>query len=140
MVVTKNHIAEVKTEGDGSICKMPERTSALRLEQYIAGRRLFSGDSPAWKDLFVQVHSRLISQGRFLVPAVAEPLIVWVISGEAVVDERELDGDWVSNTVTVGDFFLTHSPTPYEMRWRAIGDVSLSIGCLNRTYRQRCSG
>lgn len=127
MVVTENHIAEVKSEGDGSIFKMPQRTSALGLEQYIAGLRLFSGDSPAWKDLFVQVHSRLTSQERFLVPAVAEPLIVWLISGEAVVDERELDGDWVSNTVTVGDFYLTHSPTPYEMRWRAIGDVPFQV-------------
>jgi len=127
MVANENHIAEVKSEGDGSICKMSERTSALGFEQYIAGRRLFSGDSPAWKDLFVQVHSRLKSQERFLVPAVAEPLIVWVISGEAVVDERELDGDWVANTVTVGDFFLTHSPTPYEMRWRAIGDVPFQV-------------
>ncbi|MDP9773664.1 UNVERIFIED_ORG: AraC family transcriptional regulator [Rhizobium sp. SORGH_AS 755] len=105
----------------------PERTSPLGLEQYIAGRTLVSGDSPAWSDMFVQVYSRLNKQEPFLVPAVAEPLIVWVMSGEAVVEERDLDGDWVANTVTVGDFFLTRSPTPYEMRWRAIGDAPFQV-------------
>ncbi len=105
----------------------PERTSPLGLEQYIAGRTLVSGDSPAWTDLFVKVYSRLMNQKPFLVPAVAEPLIVWVISGEAVVEERDLDGDWVANTVAVGDFFLTRSPTPYQMRWRAIGDAAFQV-------------
>ncbi|NKN35234.1 helix-turn-helix transcriptional regulator [Agrobacterium sp. a22-2] len=105
----------------------PERTSPLGLEQYIAGRTLVSGDSPAWTDMFVQVYSRLHKQEPFLVPAVAEPLIVWVMSGEAVVEERDLDGDWVANTVSVGDLFLTRSPTPYEMRWRAIGDAPFQV-------------
>ncbi|WP_222355848.1 AraC family transcriptional regulator [Rhizobium leguminosarum] len=109
------------------IAVRPERTSPLGLEQYIAGRTLVSGDSPAWNDMFVQVYSRLNKQDPFLVPAVAEPLIVWVMSGEAVVEERDLDGDWVANTVTVGDFFLTRSPTPYEMRWRAVGDAPFQV-------------
>lgn len=77
--------------------------------------------------MFVQVYSRLTKQEPFLVPAVAEPLIVWVMSGQAVVEERDLDGEWVANTVTVGDFFLTRSPTPYEMRWRAIGDAPFQV-------------
>ncbi|KWT81314.1 helix-turn-helix domain-containing protein (plasmid) [Agrobacterium radiobacter] len=105
----------------------PERTSPLGLEQYIAGRTLVSGDSPAWNDLFVKLYSRLNKQEPFIVPAVAEPLVVWVMSGEAVVEERDLDGDWVANTVNVGDFFLTRTPTPYEMRWRAIGDAPFQV-------------
>ena len=105
----------------------PERTSPLGLEQYIAGRTLVSGDGPAWNDLFVQVYSRRDKQEPFLVPAVAEPLIVWVMSGEAIVEERELGGDWVSNTVMVGDFFLTRSPTPYEMRWRSTGTAPFQV-------------
>ncbi|MCF6371206.1 AraC family transcriptional regulator [Rhizobium halophilum] len=105
----------------------PERTSPLGLEQYIAGRTLVSGDGPAWDDMFVQVYSRLNKQEPFLVPAVAEPLIVWIISGEAIVEERDLDGEWVASTVTVGDFFLTRSPTPYEMRWRAVGEAPFQV-------------
>ncbi|ASP86750.1 AraC family transcriptional regulator (plasmid) [Sinorhizobium meliloti] len=105
----------------------PERTSPLGLEQYIAGRTLVSGDGPAWNDMFVQVYSRRNEQDPFLVPAVVEPLIVWVISGAAIVEERELDRGWVANTVTVGDFFLTRSPTPYEMRWRATGAAPFQV-------------
>ncbi|TFZ33400.1 AraC family transcriptional regulator, partial [Pseudomonas syringae] len=88
---------------------------------------LVSGDGPAWDDMFVQVYSRLKKQEPFLVPAVAEPLIVWVISGEAIVEEREIDRDWVTNTVTVGDFFLTRSPTPYAMRWRSTGAAPFQV-------------
>ena len=106
---------------------VPHRTSPAGLEIYIAGRTLVSGDGPAWTDMFVQVFSRLKVQQPFLVPAVAEPLVVWVISGEACVEERDLGGEWAANTVRVGDFFLTRSPTPYEMRWRAEGDEPFQV-------------
>ena len=106
---------------------VPHRTSPAGLETYISGRTLVSGDGPAWTDMFVQVFSRLSVQPPFLVPAVAEPLVVWVISGEACVEERDLGGEWTANTVRVGDFFLTRSPRPYEMRWRAEGDEPFQV-------------
>lgn len=106
---------------------VPHRTSPAGLETYIAGRTLVSGDGPAWTDMFVQVFSRLMVQQPFLVPAVAEPLVVWVISGEACVEERDLGGEWTASTVRVGDFFLTRSPTPYEMRWRAEGEEPFQV-------------
>lgn len=105
----------------------PERTSPLGLEQYIAGRTLVSGDGPAWADIFAKVYSRRSQQEPFLVPAVAEPLIVWVMSGEAIVEERDLGGDWLANTVTKGDFFLTRSSSPYEMRWRSTGEAPFQV-------------
>lgn len=100
---------------------VPFRTSSRGLEQFIAGRTLLSGDSLAWSDLFVQVYSRHQNQEPFLVPAVAEPLVVWVMSGEAMVEERDLDGEWQGAHVTVGNFFLTRTDRPYEMRWRVLG-------------------
>ncbi|UCI10630.1 helix-turn-helix domain-containing protein [Mesorhizobium sp. B1-1-8] len=105
----------------------PDRTSPQGHEKYIAGRTLISGDGPAWRDMFVQVFSRLTMQEPFLVPAVAEPLIVWVMSGEALVEERELGGEWMANRVAVGDFFLTRSATPYELRWVAKGDEPFQV-------------
>ena len=56
-----------------------------------------------------------------IVPAVAEPFIVQVLSGAAVVEERELGGPWLKTRVEAGDFFLTASQSPYELRWKAIG-------------------
>lgn len=106
---------------------IPERTSPLGLENYISGTTLISGDGPAWKDAFVQVFSRNRVQHPFLVPAVAEPLIVWVMSGSATVEERDLGGEWGANRVSVGDFFLTNSPAPYEMRWQADGDQPFQV-------------
>jgi len=69
----RSQVAPTAPRLDGS---PPDRTSPHHLDQYIAGRTLASGDSPAWVDLFVQVHSRNDNQEPFLVPAVAEPLIV----------------------------------------------------------------
>ncbi len=106
---------------------IPERTTPLGLETYISGTTLISGDGPAWKDVFVQVFSRNRIQAPFLVPAVAEPLVVWVMSGNAIVEERNLDGEWTASQVSVGDFFLTRSPAPYEMRWRAESDQPFQV-------------
>ncbi|WP_271180520.1 AraC family transcriptional regulator [Ancylobacter defluvii] len=97
----------------------PDRTSPAGLESHISGTTLVSGDGPAWQDVFAQVFCRRHVQHPFLVPAVAEPLIVWVISGKAIVEEREVGGTWIASHVSVGDFFLTRSPTPYELRWQA---------------------
>ncbi|MDR3435750.1 helix-turn-helix domain-containing protein [Telmatospirillum sp.] len=105
----------------------PERTSPIGLESYICGTTLISGDGAAWKDVFVQVFSRNRVQNSFLVPAVAEPLIVWVMSGSATVEERDLGGEWKASRVNVGDFFLTRSPVPYEMRWQADGDRPFQV-------------
>jgi AraC family transcriptional regulator len=51
-----------------------------------------------------------------MVPGVREPLIVWIISGDAMVDERVPRGTWKGNRVIEGDFFLTTATAPTEMR------------------------
>lgn len=115
---------------------IPDRTSPRGLEQFITGRTLLSGGSLAWSDQFVQVYSRHQTQDTFLVPAVAEPLVVWVMSGEALVEERELGGNWTTAHVKVGDFFLTRADTPYEMRWRAIGAAGMSEFHFSRLFKK----
>ncbi|WP_240769152.1 helix-turn-helix domain-containing protein [Paracoccus liaowanqingii] len=52
---------------------------------------------------------------------------MWIISGEAVVEERDPGRDWAASHVRTGDFFLTRSATLYEMRWRAIGEVPFQV-------------
>jgi AraC family transcriptional regulator len=98
-----------------------ERTSAHGLEAYIRGKRLAASDVLADRDMLVQIFNREREEDNFIVPAVAEPLLVWVISGKAAVQEREPGGDWQSNEVAKGDFFLTTSAQPYEMRWKVSG-------------------
>lgn len=122
---------------------VPYRTSARGMERFLAGRTLLSGDGPAWTDLFVQVFSRHSHQKPFLVPAVAEPLIVWVISGEAIVEERELGGEWSATRVHAGTFFLTSTDAPYEMQWSSTGadpfqvmHLYLSVPLFERVARE----
>jgi AraC family transcriptional regulator len=119
-----------------------ERTSAELLGRHIRGKLLASSSGPAWKDVLVRVFARQRVEESVLVPAVAEPLIVRVLSGAAVVEERELDGAWTANEVEVGDFFLTTSATPYELRWQATGvepfevmHLYLGLPIFNRAAR-----
>jgi len=103
------------------------RTSAERLEQHIRGQCLASNDGPSCKDILVQIINREPVEQSVIVPAVAEPLLVWILSGTAVVEERPLEGIWEANEVTGGDFFLTSSPLPYEMRWHTRGSEPFQV-------------
>jgi AraC family transcriptional regulator len=91
------------------------------LKDHINGRLLTKGSGKPWHNILVQLLMHQSHEERLVVPAVAEPLLVWIVSGTAVIEERELGGEWLSNKVSVGDFFLTNSDTPYEMRWTAEG-------------------
>jgi AraC family transcriptional regulator len=77
------------------------------------------------------------------VPAVPEPMIVWILSGAVVLEERDLGGEWTANRIAAGDFFLTMSPTPYELRWRATSPepfepmhVYLSLPLYERAHKE----
>lgn len=97
---------------------MTEKTSAEMLEPHIAGRLLAGNSAAAPRDVIVQIFSRRAVQDSFIVPAVAELLIVWILTGEATIEERDLGGTWIDNSVKAGDFFLVDSEEPYELRWR----------------------
>ncbi|MBN6151840.1 helix-turn-helix transcriptional regulator [Xanthomonas sp. AmX2] len=103
------------------------RSSAQALDVRIPGRCMASSGGRAWEDLLVQIFEREPSQESLLVPAVPEPLVVWVLAGAATVEERELDGAWHANRVSVGDFFLTHATEPYELRWTADGQGPFAV-------------
>ncbi|MDM0074816.1 AraC family transcriptional regulator [Variovorax sp. J2P1-59] len=75
----------------------------------------------------MQVFLRRPVQESLIIPAVPEPLIVWVLSGSAVVEERELGGQWIANHVRAGDFFLTTSPKPCELRWATEGEEPFQV-------------
>jgi AraC family transcriptional regulator len=98
---------------------MTDKTSAEMLERHIRGRLLAGETTRAPRDVIAQIFTREGEQESFLVPAVAEPLIVWIVSGSARIEERDLNGQWVGNDVSAGDFFLTDSEEPYELRWQS---------------------
>jgi AraC family transcriptional regulator len=103
---------------------IPEGTSAEAFNQYLPGKLLAA--SNGWKNLVVRIYSEPSVEESVIVPAVAEPRIVLILSGAAIVEERELGGSWAKSRVEVGDFFLTASQSAYEVRWRAFGPDPLS--------------
>lgn len=120
-----------------------QRTSATGLQAHIRGERLATSDGVSSQDVLVEIFVRERTEEHVIVPAVAEPLLVWVVSGEAVVEERDEHEDWLSSSVQRGDFFLTASPVPYEMRWQASGTepfmvmhVYLGLSLLERALAE----
>lgn len=101
---------------------MTEKTSAEMLETHIQGRLIAGRSARAPRDVIVQIFAREAAQDSVIVPAVAEPLIVWVLSGSARVEERSMGGDWAASDVSEDDFFLTDSDEPYELRWQSCPD------------------
>jgi AraC family transcriptional regulator len=98
-------------------------------------------ESNGWKNLLVRIYSEPPVEERAIYPAVAEPRIVRILSGAAVVEERELGGPWLKTRVEAGDFFLTASQSPYEVRWRAIGPLEtmhlyLGLPVFNRALEE----
>ncbi|MDB6137561.1 MAG: AraC family transcriptional regulator [Verrucomicrobiaceae bacterium] len=91
------------------------------------GDMMHVGDGPAWKDLLVEIHCRTREEKSMLIPAVAEPQIVWNLSGTLRCEERELGGEWISHRIVPGDLFLTTSPAPYELRWKVLGPEPLIV-------------
>ncbi|MFT8896038.1 MAG: AraC family transcriptional regulator [Acetobacter sp.] len=94
------------------------RAASYALEDRIPGRKIGQSRGEAWKEAEAQIFRRSQQQEEVLVPAVAEPLLVWVISGEAQIEERELTGEWTKAEVRTGSFFLTQTDAPYLMRWQ----------------------
>ncbi|TCV69890.1 helix-turn-helix domain-containing protein [Pseudomonas fluorescens] len=127
--------------------EVTERTSANGLQAHIRGERLATSDGVSSKDILVEIFVRERCEAHIVVPAVAEPLLVWVLSGQAIVEERTAHEPWEANTVGRGDFFLTTSPVPYEMRWQAtslepfvVMHVYLGLALLERAIAEAGGG
>lgn len=97
------------------------RITGESMLRYLPGTGKASQPGAQTQDLVVLRfrHQSLIAP--ILVPAVVEPLLVWVLSGAARVEERVLGGEWEVSDVKTGDFFLTNTSEPYEMRWQTQG-------------------
>ena len=99
---------------------VPETTSVEALDRYVLGKKVAASKGPAWRDVQVSVFSLPPVAEIFNMPAVTEPHIVWITSGEAEAQERENNGPWVSNRLKKGSLFLTAAGAPYDFRWRTL--------------------
>jgi AraC family transcriptional regulator len=88
-----------------------------------------------WIDLRVRIPKRTRKPAVYLFPENTEPELVWLLSGEAVVDERELGGHWLRTTAKKGDFYLTAPGPAYEVKSRSIGPIPVRVFCVTLGLR-----
>lgn len=97
------------------------RIAAESMPLHLPGTLLGLPANARMQEVMVQLFSHHSIVEPIRVPAVVEPLLVWVLAGTARVEERSLGGQWTAVEVRAGDFFLTHTREPYEMRWQTVG-------------------
>src|ERR1700730_14946638 len=132
-----------QAQGHERSLHVTDKTSAEMLKTHIAGRLIADGGSDTRRDVIVQIFARNAVQESVIVPAVAEPLIVWILKGSATVEERNIGGNWLASDVKAGDFFLTDSDEPYELRWRShdgapfeVMHLYLGLSLLDRAMQE----
>jgi AraC family transcriptional regulator len=99
---------------------VPTHTSADWLDRYAAGVRIASSKGPAWHGVRLAVMALPAKTAPFIMPAVTEPFIAWISSGEAEAEEREGDGPWLKTRLKRGSLYLTSGGAPYEFRFRTL--------------------
>lgn len=99
----------------------PETTSAEAFEHYVGGNCLRASRGKAWRDIKAWIVAPPRSVDAVPLPAVSEPFLAWVVSGEADFEEREDSRKpWIKHRIRRGSFFLTSGGAPYDCRWRAV--------------------
>jgi len=100
---------------------IPETTSAEAFERYVGGQCLRASRGKAWREIKACIVAPPRQVDAMPVPAVSEPFLAWVVSGEADFQEREAgQKPWVTHRIKKGSFFLTSGGAPYDCRWRAV--------------------
>jgi AraC family transcriptional regulator len=124
----------------------PENTSATNLERYFGGKCLARGDGgEAWRDIKAMFIAAPPTGENYDIPAVSEPYLLWVTSGEIEIHDRENNAPWVRNIVKRGMFFFVTSGGSYDCRWRALTPepfefmlVLLEIPLFKRALEEVC--
>lgn len=103
------------------------RITGESMREYLPGEPQALPPCREIKDIVIQLFTYRSVIEPILVPAVVEPLLVLVLAGAARVEERVLGGEWEAAEVSAGDFFLTSSDEPYEMRWQTHGGDTFEV-------------
>jgi AraC family transcriptional regulator len=99
---------------------VPETTSAEAFWRYAGGTCLYEGRGEAWRDIKAWLTALPPAVDTLHIPAVSEPFLAWVTSGEVDFQEREDGQPWITNRIRKGSFFLTTGGAPYDVRWKAV--------------------
>jgi AraC family transcriptional regulator len=110
-----------------SISPQTMRVAGGAMREYLPGQQQVLSPRPVIKDIMIELFTHRSVIEPILVPAVVEPLLVLVLAGAARVEERVPGGEWQAAEVSAGEFFLTSSDEPYEMRWQTHGGDTFEV-------------
>lgn len=122
---------------------IPETTSAEGLEQYLGGKCLVASRGEAWREIRASIFVQPSAAGMVNVPSVSEPVLLWITSGAAEIQERETGGPWITSRIKKRSFFLTAAGAPYDCRWKTLTSerfefmlVSIALPLLQRALEE----
>ena len=105
----------------------PDRTTARAFNRYLSGEVLADSAALGWTGLYVRLCRMPRVVDCFLVPATPEPLITCNAKGSAEFRERDVGGAWITRKLEPGAMFVTHSKTPYEVRWTSPAGQEIEV-------------
>ena len=113
--------------------KTPDRSSAAAFPRYLRGEVVADSVALHWPGLYARRWRLPRVVDSFLVPATPEPHISCNLGGMTEFQERDVGEKWITRQIRAGDLFVTHSRTPYEVRFESprgqeLDNLSLHIG------------
>src|SRR4051812_36564912 len=110
-----------------AMVKTPDRTTAAAFQRYLTAEVLADSAALHWSGLYVRLCRLPRVVDSFLVPATPEPLITCNAKGSAEFRERDVGGAWTTRRIQRGALFVTHSKTPYEVRWTSPAGEQIEV-------------
>ena len=86
---------------------IPHFTSTRDFENYLPTSPILSSRETSWESVMVRAYHVPSALEETPFPAGPDIYLVLVTSGAVRVDERKLDGPWVTYSIHEGDWFLT---------------------------------
>lgn len=106
---------------------VPDLTSAEGLAGYPPGELRAASGGPAWRDVELSVFKLASTAEAFDMPAVSEPFIAWIVSGEGETAEREVGAQWLHSRIKPGSLFITMSGVPYQFQWTRLSPEPIEV-------------
>ena len=106
----------------------PDMTSAEAIDNYPAGLKIFRTQGETWNNVKLSIFSLNSEYEQFTMPVISEPMIVWVLSGEAETRERDSSQhEWEIHNVKTGSLYITAGGAPYEFSWKRLSDDPFQV-------------
>lgn len=101
---------------------IPYSTSTRDFENYLPGTLVLSSKESGWENIMVRSYDEPPDlEEEMLFPGVPDIYLVQVTSGAVQVDERRINGSWITYPIYAGDWFLTPADgEPYYLRWKSL--------------------